>query len=264
VSKLICSRNALAVFAVGFAIYFIMKSYLISVSVGSDAGKESLMSLSVNDVVSSTMVPMHGTITTINSSLEALFGNESCRLDVLGAPAYVCMAGCNKGECDRITCKRLLVGDEEAFAEAAKFTDWHPRKVKSEADLLQNAKNCAEFKRLGGYLDAPVRPSDSDFPIAFNILVHWHLEQFERLLRAIYRPQNVYCVHVDAKTSWTFHSTIVEIAQCLGNVYIATRRQFVVYAGFSRLQVRTLSCSHSNETTVPHISAAIDVSLCYI
>jgi len=236
VSKLKCSRHVLVVFTIGFSIYFFMKYYLISVSVGSDDGKENLL-LSVHDVVSSTLVPVHVAITTINSSLDALFGNDSCRADVLGAPAYVRMAGCNKGECDTITCKRLLIGDEKAFAEANKFTDLHPRKAMSETDLLQNAKNCAEFRRLGGYRDTPVRPSDSDFPIAFNILVHWHLEQFERLLRAIYRPQNVYCVHVDAKTSWMFHSTIVEISRCLSNVHIATRRQFVVYAGFSRLQV---------------------------
>jgi len=237
ISKFMCSRHALVVLAVGFSIYFFMKSYLISVSVGSDGAKGNLLMSTGNDAVHSKLVPVYGTITAINTSFETLFGNESCLSDVLGAPAYVRTVGCTSGECDTITCKQLLVGNEEAVAAAVKFINAYPRETMSESKLLKNAVNCDEFRKLGGYRDTPVRPSDSDFPIAFNILVHWHLEQFERLLRAIYRPQNVYCIHVDAKTSQTFHSTIAAIAQCLDNVYIATKRQRVVYAGFSRLQV---------------------------
>ena len=37
-----------------------------------------------------------------------------------------------------------------------------------------------------------------EFPIAFSILYYKDLVQVERLLRAIYRPNNVYCLHMDA------------------------------------------------------------------
>jgi len=223
-SRLICPRNGIVVFAVGFSLYLFMKYYLISVA---DSDRERWQ----------TTVPVP--ITTINGSFEAVFGNKSCRVDVLGAPAFVRAAGCNNGECDTITCQRLLVGDDKAIAAATQFTNEHQRRVMTETELLKKTSDCKTFRKNGGYVAAPLRPSDSEFPIAFSILIHWHLEQFERLLRAIYRPQNVYCIHVDAKTSWEFHSAVVRIAHCLDNVYVASRRQRVVYAGFSRLQVRS-------------------------
>jgi len=247
-SRVVCSRNGLIGFTVGFSFYFLMKYYLISTSVGSDeAVRENLHLASSNIVVdSSTSVLTSKPVTTINGSFYELFGNELCRADVLGAPAFVRAAGCNNGECETITCRRLLIGDVEAVAAAVKFTSAHQRKVMQESELLRNAFNCEEFRKRGSYWDTPLRPSDSEFPIAFSILVHWHVEQFERLLRAIYRPQNVYCIHVDAKTSWTFHSAVASIARCLDNVFVATRRQFVVYAGFSRLQVRRFCVSDTD------------------
>ena len=235
-SRVICSRSGIIVFAVGFSFYFFMKYYLISVAVSE--GENQLLSQTL--ATDKTPVPTSA-VTTLNSSFEALFGNESCRADVLDAPAFVRAAGCNNGECDTITCQRLLVGDEKAVAAAIEFTSKHQRKVIPESEMLKKVSDCEMFRKRGGYRNTPLRPSDNDFPVAFNILVHWHLEQFERLLRAIYRPQNVYCIHVDAKASWTFHSTVTMIARCLDNVYIATRRQHVVYAGFSRLQVRSYS-----------------------
>ncbi len=35
------------------------------------------------------------------------------------------------------------------------------------------------------------------FPLAFSVLLYEEAEQAERLLRAVYRPHNVYCIHVD-------------------------------------------------------------------
>lgn len=247
-SKIVSSRRTLVVFTLGFCIYCFVKSYhLILVSFGSgdkgllmprgSDGKSLLPSVEDNGVHSTLLSSYR--IFSPNISFDAIFGNESCEADILGAPPFVHKYGCNDNECDTITCKRLLVGDEEAAAAAVRFTNKHPRKPLPEDELLRNTKNCDEFRKRGGYRDRPVRPSDSEFPIAFNILVHWHLEQFERLLRAIYRPQNVYCIHVDAKASRTFHSAVAAIAKCLDNVYVASRRQLIVYAGFSRLQVRT-------------------------
>jgi len=235
-SRLICSKHGIVVFTVGFSFYFFMKYYLIAVSVRYD---DELHLSTVSDAVGSTPMTTRGPVTAINISFDLLFGNGSCQADVLGTPPFVRAAGCNNSECSTITCKRLLVGDNEAVEAAVKFTNTHERKAKKENEVLTNALNCEEFRKRGGYRRTPVRPSDSEFPIAFSILVHWHLEQFERLLRAIYRPQNVYCIHIDTKTSRTFHSAVVAIAQCLDNVYIATRPQLVVYAGFSRLQVRS-------------------------
>lgn len=45
----------------------------------------------------------------------------------------------------------------------------------------------------------------------------------ERLLRAVYRPHNVYCVHVDRKSDDAFHTSIRLMISCLPNVVLADK-----------------------------------------
>ncbi|CAF1113371.1 unnamed protein product [Rotaria sordida] len=57
------------------------------------------------------------------------------------------------------------------------------------------------------------------FPLAFNILMYENVEQFERLLRIIYRPQNFYCIHVDSDASLNVFEGVKSIVQCFNNVF---------------------------------------------
>ena len=66
------------------------------------------------------------------------------------------------------------------------------------------------------------------------IIVNWR--QVERLLRAIYRPQNMYCIHIDLNSPAEVHAGMMALARCFPNVFIASKLEYVVYAGFSRLQ----------------------------
>uniref|UniRef100_A0A8D2LBR4 Glucosaminyl (N-acetyl) transferase family member 7 n=2 Tax=Varanus komodoensis TaxID=61221 RepID=A0A8D2LBR4_VARKO len=59
---------------------------------------------------------------------------------------------------------------------------------------------------------------------------------FIKLLRAIYVPQNVYCIHIDEKSSKDYKRAVQTLANCFENIFIASKRETVVYAGFSRLQ----------------------------
>lgn len=68
-----------------------------------------------------------------------------------------------------------------------------------------------------------------------------NVEQFERLLRSIYRAHNVYCIHVDSKSSERVHQAIRSIVACFPNVFVATRLEHIVYAGFTRLRA-DLNC----------------------
>jgi hypothetical protein len=79
------------------------------------------------------------------------------------------------------------------------------------------------------------------FPLAFTILMYENVEQFERLLRVIYRPQNFYCVHVDNDASPNVLQAVKAIAQCFDNVILASKQEKVLYATFSRLQA-DLNC----------------------
>ncbi|CAI9734296.1 beta-1,3-galactosyl-O-glycosyl-glycoprotein beta-1,6-N-acetylglucosaminyltransferase 3-like [Octopus vulgaris] len=88
-----------------------------------------------------------------------------------------------------------------------------------------------------------------DYPIAFAIKIHTAPNQFERLLRAIYLPHNVYCIHVDAKADNNTFELIKSISTCLPNVVLAENRINVVYATFRHLQAEVecmKACTKSN------------------
>ncbi|KAF3854827.1 hypothetical protein F7725_022882 [Dissostichus mawsoni] len=88
-----------------------------------------------------------------------------------------------------------------------------------------------------------ITPSEEekDFPIAYSMVIHEKIEMFERLLKAIYTPQNIYCVHVDQKSSEDFLKGVKAIVSCLPNVFVASRSERVVYASWSRVQA-DLNC----------------------
>ena len=72
--------------------------------------------------------------------------------------------------------------------------------------LYIGKRGCAYFKASRNFLPtSPTAPED-DYPLAYSIVVHRGAGQVERLLRAIYRPQNQYCIHVDAKSTDEFYA----------------------------------------------------------
>ncbi|XP_074002588.1 N-acetyllactosaminide beta-1,6-N-acetylglucosaminyl-transferase-like [Numenius arquata] len=66
--------------------------------------------------------------------------------------------------------------------------------------------------------------------------LHKEFETFERLFRAVYMPQNVYCVHVDAKAPAPFRQAVQRLVGCFPNAFLASQTEQVVYGGISRLR----------------------------
>lgn len=67
------------------------------------------------------------------------------------------------------------------------------------------------------------------------------MQNFERMLRAIYAPQNIYCVHVDTKSTASVQAAVAGIVSCLPNVFMVSQPVRVIYAGWSRVQA-DLNC----------------------
>ncbi|CAD5113590.1 unnamed protein product [Dimorphilus gyrociliatus] len=88
----------------------------------------------------------------------------------------------------------------------------------SDSEYIDMTKDCKKFKMDRGYNKFKSSKEEKKFPIAYSILVYKSAEQTERLLRAIYRPHNVYCIHVDAKASESMQSAIKSIGKCFQNV----------------------------------------------
>ncbi|XP_046544409.1 beta-1,3-galactosyl-O-glycosyl-glycoprotein beta-1,6-N-acetylglucosaminyltransferase 3-like [Haliotis rubra] len=96
-------------------------------------------------------------------------------------------------------------------------------------------QNCTEFKRHRNYI-LNVTREEEEFPIAFSVLMYRNVEQFERLLRAVYRPHNYYCVHVDSKTSGVIRDAVSNIVNCFPNIFLSSSSVDVRWGEFSVLE----------------------------
>jgi len=148
-----------------------------------------------------------------------------------------------------VKCKSLIEWDENETRNAKRVL--HKLKSNSnqlvpvlpDSNFIFNESKCDLFKELRGYNAHYISEFEQKFPLAFIILTYNNAEQFERLLRVIYRPQNVYCIHVDSKSSPVFVSAIRSITKCFKNVFIATKLEKIVYASFTRLKA-DVNCMH--------------------
>ena len=146
-----------------------------------------------------------------------------------------------------ISCKRLFEMDRNEIKKAKLFLEkLRKNSDKEKIDLIPdsnyifNKTQCELYKEIRGFnkyvKNKLITTFEYQFPLAYNILTYNNVEEFERLLLAIYRPQNVYCIHVDNKSSIVFKKAIESIVGCFDNIFITTQLLDIVYAGFNRLQ----------------------------
>ena len=82
---------------------------------------------------------------------------------------------------------------------------------------------------------------EEELPIAFGLTVHKDSRLLDRILRAIYMPNNVHCIHIDKKSSEVFRKAIQAIIRCLPNVFIAANSVDVTWGHISVVQAQ-FSC----------------------
>ncbi|XP_053172085.1 beta-1,3-galactosyl-O-glycosyl-glycoprotein beta-1,6-N-acetylglucosaminyltransferase 7 [Scomber japonicus] len=119
--------------------------------------------------------------------------------------------------------------------------EWHHHDCKVENYILNSHVECSNLTRDLHFITRPLSLEEEDYPLAFIVTVHKELELFVRLLRAIYMPQNVYCIHVDAKAPSEYQAAVRKLVSCFENTFLSSRSETVTYAGFSRLQA-DLNC----------------------
>lgn len=134
------------------------------------------------------------------------------------------------------SCAKLFENNVHTLIETSLHMSLDNRNIINNADYLHMTQNCSKFKRLRGYLESPFTIVEQTFPIAYSILAYKQVEQIERLLRAIYRPQNHYCIHMDAGAIDEDIKTIQSISSCFSNVYISSRAISVQWGTFSVLE----------------------------
>ncbi|XP_068172415.1 beta-1,3-galactosyl-O-glycosyl-glycoprotein beta-1,6-N-acetylglucosaminyltransferase 7 [Antennarius striatus] len=126
-------------------------------------------------------------------------------------------------------CKAFLPGTEEGV-------EWHRQDCQVERFIVNNQLQCSNLTKDLHFITRPLSREEEDYPLAFIMTIHKEFELFVRVLRAIYMPQNVYCIHVDAKAPPEYQDAVRKIVGCFKNAFLSTQSESVTYGGFSRLQ----------------------------
>lgn len=136
--------------------------------------------------------------------------------------------------CTGLTCLNVLTGSGlDKYESIIKLI---PPQLTTEQSYFNVTDDCQKYKQDAGYVLRSVDEESKNFPIAFNILMHTGIDQFELLLKALYRPQNSFCIHVDKKSPADFQRAVRSIAECFDNVFLASQMESIRWAGYNRLQ----------------------------
>ncbi|XP_006835071.1 PREDICTED: beta-1,3-galactosyl-O-glycosyl-glycoprotein beta-1,6-N-acetylglucosaminyltransferase [Chrysochloris asiatica] len=143
-----------------------------------------------------------------------------------------------------VNCTKVLQGDTDEIQKAK--LEMLTMKLKKRPrwtthDYINMTNDCTSFIKRRKYIVEPLSQEEAEFPIAYSVVVHHKIELLDRLLRAIYMPQNFYCIHVDKKSDDSFLRAVMGIASCFSNVFVASQLETVVYASWSRVQA-DLNC----------------------
>lgn len=138
-----------------------------------------------------------------------------------------------------VDCDQLIEYNESTIKNAERIMEKVPRHA-IPIEKYVSINDCELFRTERGYIDHPLSQQELNFPLAFGITIYKDVEQMERLLRAIYRPHNFYCIHMDLKMLHTDRLAGMQIAGCFDNVFIADQSIDVVWGQFSVLHAELL------------------------
>ncbi|XP_070580205.1 N-acetyllactosaminide beta-1,6-N-acetylglucosaminyl-transferase-like [Ptychodera flava] len=137
---------------------------------------------------------------------------------------------------DNTTCRDLTKGHISSQKNVQLAMAELQKHLLPDTAFVHLTQNCTQFANEGGYTNKQVTKEEEDFPLAFGIIMYKSAQQVEQLLRTIYRPHNIYCIHVDSKSSGELHKAMQAISSCFDNVFIASKSERVVWGSMSIVQ----------------------------
>lgn len=154
----------------------------------------------------------------------------------------------------RRDCKKLIDGDK---AEARRIQAASKQWTSSITDtlFLKQTRECNHLQQtFNNNLYNTIL--ERDFPLAFTFIVNGSPQQVVRLLKLLYRPQNVFCIHYDVKAPPSVRQVFDNIAKCFPNVMIATRLEDVIWGYYTIMQAQ-INCLHDLHSYREKQSAAL-------
>ncbi|KAM9739173.1 N-acetyllactosaminide beta-1,6-N-acetylglucosaminyl-transferase isoform 1-T1 [Dama dama] len=137
----------------------------------------------------------------------------------------------------------------EVCHQIFKGKSFYPKKNALKSTFSETT--CPEYVAQSHYITETLSEEEAGFPLAYVMTIHKDFGTFERLFRAVYMPQNVYCVHVDEKATDTFKGSVEQLLSCFPNAFLASKMESVVYGGISRLQADLNCMKHLVASEVP-------------
>ena len=137
-------------------------------------------------------------------------------------------------------CNSLWSGKRREVKKVrSRLVTW--RNSRSDEVFLKQLHNCTYVQELlnDNFYNSPV---ERQFPLAFLMVIHNHPQQVVRLLRVLYRPQNVYCIHVDAKAKKELIEAIENLSRCVPNILVSAKLVEVYWCGAESYLEAQLSC----------------------
>lgn len=135
----------------------------------------------------------------------------------------------------KINCRQLFDGNATEHRLAMERMKNLPLKQIQPNVYLNKTRHCDKYINETGYISSSLTEEEENFPIGYSILVFKNIQQVETLLRSIYRPQNVYCIHCDKKASADFKEALQSITRCFDNVFMSSKSYDVVWGTISVL-----------------------------
>ena len=136
-----------------------------------------------------------------------------------------------------VNCSKLWKGDEgEREHVRRELSHWKPA-ISDYAYIkwLTSAKCWLLRIEIGNFYVSEI---EERYPLAFTVVVSQHaasMKQYFRHFKAIYRPQNAYCYHVDPKSSQLFIHAFRRLADCFENVILSPRAISIHYGSIDHV-----------------------------
>ena len=118
-------------------------------------------------------------------------------------------------------CTLLFEGDELEVKRVQNASNLWPIKehILNFTKWVKEHINCTNYK-IELEDNVYITKDEVRFPLAFSLIVHNSPFQVFRLLKVIYRPHNIYCIHYDVRTSTVMKQLFNNLATCFDNIII--------------------------------------------
>ena len=127
----------------------------------------------------------------------------------------------------RVNCEQMISNNRNEIERVKKaIKEWESSET--EEEWIQSLNDCEAVVRdfSDNFYNSP---EEQAFPLAYIFVVYTNPRQIVRLIKALWRPQNLFCVHPDAKQSEEFIGVFRQLSKCLHNVFLPSKLEKVYY-----------------------------------